>query len=190
MQILEPAPASSSRRLGYDTILPLPPRLLAAIAVDYARSAPFEMLAVPGPGERGSIRVRLNATHDIWLIRWGAGSRTVMHDHGGSAGALYLVEGALVEGALVERRPGPSGRGRLVQHRLQTLDHRTMPATHVHEVVNESDAAAASIHVYSPPLTAMHHYESTADSAFRVMHREHVGLATLIANGTREGAND
>ena len=47
-----------------------------------------------------------------------------------------------------------------------------MPASHVHEVANESDVTAASIHVYSPPLEAMHHYELTDESELRVMRRE------------------
>jgi Cysteine dioxygenase type I len=83
---------------------PLPTRLLAAIAVDYLFSARFEMVGEPRPGERMSTRVHRSATHDIWLIRWGSGSGTVLHDHGGSAGALYVVAGELVE-----HRPNPTG---------------------------------------------------------------------------------
>jgi hypothetical protein len=54
-----------------------------------------------------------------------------------------------------------------------------MPASHVHEVANESDVTAASIHVYSPPLEAMHHYELTDESELRVMRREVVEMETF-----------
>ena len=47
-----------------------------------------------------------------------------------------------------------------------------MAPSHVHEVANESNDIAASIHVYSPPLETMQHYELTNESAPRVMHRE------------------
>ena len=152
----------------------LPTRLMAAIAVDYSYSATFEEVAVPRPGERNSARVHHSATHDIWLIRWGAGSRTVLHDHGGSAGVLYLAEGDLVE-----HRPNPTGVGRPLRLQLRECDHRPMSASHVHEVANDSLATAASIHVYSPPLQAMHHYELTDVSELRMMRREVVEVDTF-----------
>jgi hypothetical protein len=110
LQIVETAPPT------------LPMRLLAAIAVDYSLSASFEVVASPRPGERTSARVLHSATHDIWLIRWGAGSRTVLHDHGGSAGVLYIAAGDLVE-----RRPNPAGFARPLRRELRERDHRPMP---------------------------------------------------------------
>jgi predicted metal-dependent enzyme (double-stranded beta helix superfamily) len=154
---------TGARRLP-ETLLPLPPRLLAALAIEHARTARFADLAEPKPGERTSARVHYGATHDIWLIRWGMGSRTELHDHGGSAGALYVVRGELVE-----RRADPVGTGRSREH---TLDHRAMSANHVHEIVNVSTAAAASVHVYSPPLSTMQHYEVTAAARLRAVRRE------------------
>jgi hypothetical protein len=149
------------------TLLPLPPRLLAAIAIDHAFAADFGMVAEPEPGERTSVRVYLGETHDIWLIRWGIDSGTALHDHGGSAGALYVARGQLVE-----RRPNPTGVGRPLRREMHTFDHRPMASSHVHEVANESNRVAASIHVYSPPLETMQHYELTNESAPRAMHRE------------------
>ena len=49
----------------------------------------------------------------------------------------------------------------------------------MHAVANESGAPAASIHVYSPPLSTMHHYEDTADAPLRVLHREQVAPDTV-----------
>ena len=157
-----------------ETARQLPARLLAAIAVDYSFSARFEVIPSPPPGERTSARVHRRAAYDIWLIRWGAGSRTVLHDHGGSAGALYVVAGDLVE-----YHPHPAGFARPLRRELRERDCRPMPASHVHEVANESDVTAASIHVYSPPLEAMHHYELTDASGLRVMRREVVEMETF-----------
>jgi predicted metal-dependent enzyme (double-stranded beta helix superfamily) len=159
MRILEsPAPSWAPRES--DTVLPLPPRLLAAIAIDYASTSTFDTVDEPRPGERIFGRVYRVATHDIWLIRWGEGSHTQLHDHGGSAGALYVVEGELVE-----HQRNPSGVGRPIRRLLRQSEHRSMSASHVHEVANESKATAVSVHVYSPPLETMRHYEPGTLSA-------------------------
>lgn len=97
----------------------------------------------------------------------GAGSGTALHDHGDSAGALYVVTGELVE-----HRPNPAGRGRPLRRVLRELDDRPMPPSHIHEVANESGTVAASIHVYSPPLEAMCHFDFTHDSELRMIRRE------------------
>ncbi len=151
---------------------PLPPRLLSALAIDFAYFADFALVDPPELGERTSLRVQLRASHDIWLIRWGAGSRTALHDHGGSAGALYVVDGDLVE-----QRPNPAGVGRPLQRTLRALDHRPMSANHIHEIANESAVEATSIHVYSPPLATMQHYELTPDSELRVLQQEAITMA-------------
>ena len=144
-----------------------PPRLLSAIAIDFSSIARFEEIETPEPQERTSARVFRNSAYDIWLIRWGVGSRTVLHDHGGSAGALYVVSGELVE-----ERPNPTGVGRPLRHRLREFDHRPMASSHVHEIANATAREAASIHVYSPPLESMNHYERTHGSQIRMIRRE------------------
>ena len=148
-------------------IVPLPPRLLAALAIKHASVATFDDTPEPPPGERNSTRVFCSETHDIWLLRWGAGSRTELHDHGDSAGALYVVGGELVE-----HRPNPAGRGRSLRRVLRQLDDRPMAPSHIHEIANESDTVATSVHVYSPPLAAMHHFDFTPDSELRMIRRE------------------
>ena len=39
--------------------------------------------------------------HEAWLLTWLPGQGTDWHDHGGSAGAFVVVQGALVEGTAV-----------------------------------------------------------------------------------------
>jgi predicted metal-dependent enzyme (double-stranded beta helix superfamily) len=151
--------------------------MLATIALDVATTTNFGPASLPGPDERWYERLRVGPHFDIWLIRWGAGSRTAVHDHGGSAGAFVVVEGRLVE-----YMPNPAGTGRRLRRDFRALDSRPMAASHIHTVVNESDAPATSVHVYSPPLVAMQHYDdSPGTGAPRPGFREIVDHGTLPA---------
>jgi predicted metal-dependent enzyme (double-stranded beta helix superfamily) len=166
VQILASEP-SLEVRPDIDPTLPLPPRLLSALAFKHAGVARFEDVAEPQSGERTSARVFHNATHDVWLIRWGPGARTELHDHGDSAGAICVVAGELVE-----NRPNPAGVGKPLRRVLRELDDRPMAPSHVHEVANESDTVAASVHVYSPPLATMRHFDLANGSELRMIGRE------------------
>jgi hypothetical protein len=148
-----PAP-DSHPHTATQTAAALSPHLLAAIALDFASSATFSPGTAPARGERYFERVNLGSHFDIWLIRWGADSGTSLHDHGGSAGAFVVVEGRLVE-----YMPNPAGTGRRLRRELHPLDSRPMAPGHIHTVVNEAPANAASVHVYSPPLVSMRQYE-------------------------------
>jgi hypothetical protein len=73
-----------------------------------------------------------------------------LHDHGGAAGALALVDGQLVERHGDRRVPGRLG--------TRVLDAVTVVgfgADHVHEVRNAGVVPAVSLHVYSPSLETM-----------------------------------
>lgn len=155
--LLAPTPPTNPHHTEADATAALSPRLLAAIALDYAAVAKFPGTVPPAPDERFFERVHLGPHFDIWVIRWGAGSRTPLHDHGGAAGAFVVVDGRLVE-----YMPNPAGAGRRLRRDLHALDSRPMAASHIHTVVNESPAPATSVHVYSPPLVAMQHYEEAA----------------------------
>jgi rhodanese-related sulfurtransferase len=72
VQILALAPALAARTAP-DPTTPLPPRLLSALAIKHASVASFEEIPDPRAGERSSSRVFCSESHDIWLIRWGAG---------------------------------------------------------------------------------------------------------------------
>jgi hypothetical protein len=79
----------------------------------------------------------------------------------------------VVAGELVEYQPD-GAHGRTLRLIVRRSDHRVMPPSHVHEVVNESPVIAASVHVYSPPLDVMHQYE-TVGRDLRVVHRVLIG---------------
>jgi len=93
---------------------------------------------------------------DAWLIAWPKGGKVELHDHGVSTGAVIVISGALVEA--VPRRDD-TGRLTLVRRELQAGAMLGFGAGHVHDVTNESDEHALSLHVYSPALTSMTFYE-------------------------------
>ena len=69
----------------------------------------------------------------------------------GSAGALHVVRGELVE-LHHDHLVAP------VVRRLRARSSRVFPVGHVHEVHNHGRSTATSVHVYSPPLTGMTFY--------------------------------
>lgn len=94
---------------------------------------------------------------DVWLICWLNAQDTGYHDHDVSSGAVYVVEGLLVEdyfyrdqnGWISERtRERPAGTG---WH---------FDAASIHGLRHPGGPPATSIHVYSPALWRMGHYEA------------------------------
>jgi Cysteine dioxygenase type I len=88
---------------------------------------------------------------EIWAIHWPRDQGLELHDHGGSSGALWVVDGALEEHSL--------GRGGGLIHRtLEVGGGSAFGPTHIHDVVNTGDVPATSVHVYSPPMASMTFY--------------------------------
>jgi len=91
----------------------------------------------------------------IWVLSWLPGQGTPLHDHGRSAGAFAVVRGELTERVVAA---GPSGvhetTARLGVDRL-----RQFGAHYVHQVTNEDDEPAVSVHVYTPALREMNTYD-------------------------------
>ncbi len=92
---------------------------------------------------------------ELWLIHWPTDGGLVLHDHGGSSGAFYVVWGALDETSTTRR-----GRA-LNRQRLTRSEGKSFGPDHVHSVVNPGNTVATSIHAYSPPLTSMNFYETS-----------------------------
>jgi hypothetical protein len=98
--------------------------------------------------ERPATRLIATERWEAWLLEWDAGHSVELHDHGPSAGAFTVVTGRLIEvradtGGLVSRREASGGHT------------RSFTAGTRHDVLNLSAGPAASIHIYSPPLTSM-----------------------------------
>jgi Cysteine dioxygenase type I len=117
----------------------------------------------PGALDAGRRSWRLMARtsdFDAWLIAWPSGGRVELHDHGSSTGAVSVISGTLVEAV-----PWRDETGRLcvVRHELSAGVTLGFGSGHVHDVTNESDRPALSLHVYSPALTAMAFYDMIGD---------------------------
>jgi hypothetical protein len=131
---------------------PLPRSHLVAIAVGLAAvDHLWRPLLTPNEHGRSSVRLLATERYEAWLLQWQVGHGVELHDHGGSAGALTVVDGQLVEVEGVvgcpRRRVIPVG-GR-----------RSFGPDLVHDVVNVGPGPATSIHVYSPALTSMTFYD-------------------------------
>jgi predicted metal-dependent enzyme (double-stranded beta helix superfamily) len=88
---------------------------------------------------------------DVWLLTWLPGHTTTLHDHGGSAAAYAVVQGALEEVRVADDRLSREvmAAGSVVQ----------VAPDVVHDVTGTGPAPAVSIHAYSPPLRLMTYYD-------------------------------
>ena len=127
------------------------------------------------PTSGGSCASSAHDGFDTWLIGWDSHQGVDLHDHGGSAGAFYVVDGELLETST--RRAGADA----YEQRIRAGTARAFGPGHVHRVINPAAAVATSVHVYSPPLVSMDFYEANGAGALERTHRE-------PALGTRSGA--
>ena len=79
--------------------LPLAPATLLGVTRELATEPRHVARARAAPTRRALVRTPSPADddHDTWLIGWDSFQGVDLHDHGGSAGALYVVEGELLE---------------------------------------------------------------------------------------------
>ncbi len=137
--------------------VPLPSRLLGAIARGWAGSRPAPDGAEPPPGERTYEQVLATASYDVWVIRWSPGARIDLHDHAGSAAVVHVVAGELHERYQDRTRVIPWSH-----RRIRGGQTAVLPVGHLHEIHNDGSGLATSVHVYSPPLGEMSYYPGDA----------------------------
>jgi hypothetical protein len=87
---------------------------------------------------------------EAWLNNWRGPRDTGFHDHGGSCVGVYVLAGRARAEALVI-----GGRRRVTEYGAGDL--YAAPATGIHRM--EHEPGAVTIHVYSPPLSEIGHYE-------------------------------
>lgn len=126
----------------------LSPEECAALA--RAAAEIVDLTALDRQGE-GSYELLWRTSHsEAWLNTWWTPRDTGFHDHGGSCVGVYVVEGrARAEGLALD------GRRRVVEYAAG--DSFSSPATGIHRM--EHEPGAVTIHVYSPPLSGIGHYE-------------------------------
>jgi hypothetical protein len=150
--------------LGTDRIVPAPPPgfrtrprangplvLLDLLQSYVAETADLLPRAAPGLVERSYELLELTDELEIWAIHWPQGQGLELHDHGGSVGALWVVEGTLDEHYV---RPEQS----LGRRSIVAGGGAAFGPHYVHDVVNSQAAPATSVHAYSPPMESMTFY--------------------------------
>ncbi|WP_028657079.1 cupin domain-containing protein [Nocardioides sp. J54] len=106
------------------------------------------------PHERTWTRVLATDAYELWLISWPPGAATDWHDHGSSSGAFTVLEGRLTEHTF-------DGGLQLVD--LSVGDGKAFGAGYAHDVRNETDRPALSLHAYSPRLSSMTRFRFRGD---------------------------
>ena len=144
-----------------------------ALATDEDR---WRALVRHDPQRRWFVRLHATPSVEAWLITWTTAQGLELHDHGGSCGAVSVVEGELTEDYTdlvggVPLRRNSWRRGSVV----------TFGPDHVHDLRNLSPHPATSIHVYSPPLSSMTFYERDAAERLIPTRIECVGASTGAA---------
>jgi hypothetical protein len=143
----------------------LSPAELLELASALASTADPSCLPPPGPqgpdGVTAARRyVRISTAHPVeaWLIEWPPDTGLELHDHGGAAGALHVVQGTLLEAQVDRVVAGP-----MHYHRVSRGGAITFGPATVHDVVNPTTEVAVSVHVYAPALTSMTFYDHRTD---------------------------
>ncbi len=141
---LDPAPGRLRRRVD-----------LLAIAEGFAVSAPA-ISELHGISERSWVLLAVTDLFEAWAIGWPPGGRIELHDHGRSRGAVVVAVGALTETTV---RSTPHGVALIGTHRVAAGEHRCFGPHYVHDLINDGERPAVSVHVYGPRLTSMSYYE-------------------------------
>jgi quercetin dioxygenase-like cupin family protein len=128
-------------------VMPPPTLDPGRLAEQAARLAGEIQATSRSPGALGAWQVPLLLADDVevWLLGWPAGQATPAHDHGGSAVALTVVEGALTEECL-DPTIWTTGR-RTTWGAGQTT---VFPPDHVHVLGAAGDRPAVAVHAWSP----------------------------------------
>jgi hypothetical protein len=108
-------------------------------------------VAALGRGGKGAAALLWRNEHsEAWLNTWWEPRDTGFHDHDGSSVGVYVVEGRVRNEPLVV-----SGPRRLREYAAG--DSFSFPGTGIHRM--EHEQGAVTIHVYSPPIRAIGHFD-------------------------------
>jgi hypothetical protein len=126
----------------------LAPEECAALARSAAKL--IDLAGLTREGEGSFELLWRNEHSEAWLNTWWEPRDTGFHDHGGSCVGVYVLEGRARAEALIV-----GGGRRVVEYRAG--ESFSSPATGIHRMDHEP--GAVTIHVYSPSLAAIGHYE-------------------------------
>ena len=115
-----------------------------------AAAAHVELAKLDRNGDGSFELLWRNEHSEAWLNTWWESRDTGYHDHGGSAVGVYVLEGRARNEALVVAGP---------RHVTEYAagEAFSFPGSGIHRM--EHDPGAVTIHVYSPPIREIGHYE-------------------------------
>lgn len=132
-----------------------------------AAAAHVDLAALDRTGSGSFELLWRNEASEGWLNTWWEPRDTGFHDHGGSCVGVHVLEGHASHETLVVGAPR-----RVTEHGAG--DSFSLAGTGIHRM--EHEPGAVTIHVYSPPLREIGHYEIVAGE----LHR-HVGPADEVS---------
>ena len=133
---------------GVGAVGPLEPEVCAEVASRAAALIDVAALAREGAGE--ALLLWRTDGSEAWLNTWWQGRDSGFHDHDGSGGGVHVLAGAVTGEYL--RIDG----GREVT-RYEGGASFSFPGNAIHRV--DHLEGAVTVHVYSPPLRSIGHYE-------------------------------
>ncbi len=143
---------------------------LLAVAQGFAASA-GDIAELRGLARRSWILLAVTDLFEAWAIGWPPGGRIELHDHGESHGAVAVATGALVESIV---QPTTRGVALLGTHRIPAGQYRRFGPHYVHDIINDGDDDAVSVHVYGPRLDTMTYYRLDGRGRLEAGRTEHV----------------
>ena len=127
---------------------PLSPRQCAERAQQAAAALDISGLVPGGAGE--AVLLWRSDSSEAWLNLWWEPRDTGYHDHDGSCVGVHVISGVARNESLMYGRP------RRVQE-YRAGDSFSCPNGGIHRM--EHDPGAITIHVYSPPIRSLGHYD-------------------------------
>ncbi len=100
-----------------------------------------------------------DASIEVLVLTWRAGQASPAHDHAGSTCVVQVIEGVAHEQTYARRHFG--GLAKLESRVLTAGEISTQVGDEIHTLGNapDSDALLVTLHIYSPPLTAMTQFD-------------------------------
>lgn len=141
MTTVDPASVGAAERV-------LSPAECAAVARRASAVLDAATLARDGRGE--TVPLWRNAVSEAWLNTWWEARDSGFHDHDGSCGGVFVLEGSVRSESLVV-----GGPRRVVDHGAG--ESFSFDGDAIHRV--DHLRGAVTVHVYSPPLRSIGHYE-------------------------------
>jgi len=120
----------------------------AAVAARAAALVDREALERGGQGT--TTMLWRNAVSEAWLNTWWEPRDSGFHDHDGSSGGVFVLEGTVTSEALVV-----AGERRAIEY--HEGDTFSFEGDAIHRV--DHLRGAVTLHVYSPPLRSIGHFE-------------------------------